>query len=181
MNKRDKLLRYGAVITIVIAAASALYSWYNPRSVPGETHYREVRVPRAYAVISKQTVTVEVVKVITKTEIREKWPDWFKTNDNLQLTAIGLVEPYRGRTECASIIDLGTGESRIVTKQLPVPLLGFENRKAIGALTNGSGFMVHGSWTFARVGNFYPSIGGGFIANRGDSTGIVGAGVTYVW
>jgi hypothetical protein len=150
-----RAVKYLPWLIALIALASALYAWYHPKpSQQGQTEFVEVPVPKPYKVISKQTVTVEVIKVITKTEIKEKWPDWFKSDENQQLTAIGIVEPYKGKTECASVISLQTGESRIVTKQLPMPLFGFMNEKELG-FRYGTEVDVFGRWTFLRVGSIY--------------------------
>ena len=175
--------REGLICTIaLIAAASAVWGWYHPTVTQGETQYVEVEVPKPYKVISKVTVTVTEIKVIEKEKVveKEKWPAWFTGDPNQQLTAVGLIEPYRGQTECASVINTMTGDSRIVTKRLPVPLFGFENTKRIGVVI-GSGFMVHGSWDFARVGNWHVSADGAFASNMGKSAAVAGVGGTYEW
>ncbi len=174
-----KIAAYIPWAIAAIALISALWAWYHPKpSNQGQPQFIEVPVPKPYAVISKQTVTVEVIKVITKTEIKEKWPDWFTGDPNQQLTAIGLIEPYRGKTECASIINLGTGESRIVAKQLPVPFFGFDNTKHIGAII-GNGFAVDAGWSFARVGNSYFGIAGAFASAAGQSVSVAGVSMRY--
>jgi hypothetical protein len=175
-----------AGIVAVIALSAALWGYYHPqiRNVPGPKviEYVNAEVPRPYAVITKQTVTVERVVVIEKEKVvtKEKWPDWFTGDKNQQLTAIGLVKPYRGDTECASVINLQSGESQIVTKRLPVPLFGFDNTMRVGA-TFGLGFEGHAEWSFARVGNFY-AIGRGTYAQNGtDKAAVAGIGFNYEW
>ena len=165
-----------------IALLSALWGWYHPtiRNVPGDTQYIEVPVPKPYKVISKQTVTVETIRVITKTEITEKWPDWFTGDPNQQLTAIGVVGPYRGKTQVASVINLGNGESRIVAKRLPIPLLGLDNTMHIG-LTIGHGLALDGGWSFFRLGNGYISASGVVASSQGQTVTVVGARFKYEW
>jgi len=152
-------------IIVLLTLTSAIYGYYHPieKNVPGDTQYKEVPVPVPYKVISKITVTVPGVTVYAKPEIKEVWPDWFTGDPNQQLTAIGLVQPYRGQTECASVINIATGDSRIVTKQLPLSLFGFDNDKWFGfgaayvfdkdGLRNQ--FDAHAGWSFVRVGNWY--------------------------
>lgn len=177
----SKYLKAIPWLIALVAVCAALWGWYHPKPSPqGQVEYVEVEVPKPYKVISRQTVTVEVIKVITKTEIKEKWPDWFKNDPNQQLTAIGIVEPYRGQAECASIINLQTGESRIVSKQLPIPLFGFENTFRAGAII-GHGFAVDAGWTFGRVGNWYGSLEGVVASSEGDTVLVGGVGIQYVW
>ncbi|HAS53452.1 MAG TPA: hypothetical protein DCS42_04595 [Nitrospiraceae bacterium] len=182
----EKIKTYTPWVITVIALASALYGYYHPKPSPqGQKEFVAAEVPKEYKAAPRTKVKTQecLVTVITKTEIviQEKWPDWFKLDDNLQLTAIGIVKPYKGETECASIINLQTGDSRIVTRQLPVPLLGFENTFYVGGLygVNG-GFMVNAGWNFARVGSFYPSVGLAYVQNGDKSAAVAGVGGTFI-
>ncbi len=167
---------------VLLALVSAVYGYYHPieRNIPGDPQYKEVPVPVPYKVISKVTVTVPGITVYAKPEIKEVWPDWFTGDPNQQLTAIGIVQPYRGQTECASVINVMTGESNIFTKRLPMPLFGFDNTKRIGVVL-GYGMLIQGEWSFARVGNIYISANGAFAESAGKSVGVAGLGGTYVW
>jgi hypothetical protein len=165
----DSLKKYAPWALAALMAASSLWAWNHPEivNVPGPTvtEYQQVEVPKPYRVISKVTVTVTEIKVLEKEKVieKEKWPEWFSGDPNQQLTAIGLVEPYRGQTECASVINLASGESRIVTKRLPLSVFGFANdlRLGVGAayVFDHDGlrqqFDFHAGWDFARAGNWY--------------------------
>jgi hypothetical protein len=161
-------------IVALVAIASALYGYYNPitKQVKGDDMYYPVEVPKPYKVISKQTVTVEKITVLVKTEIKEKYPSWFTDDPRQQLTAVGLIEPYKGYTECASVINLASGNSSIIAKKLPVPLFGFENKVRVGGIF-GLGTELHANWTFGRVGSFYIAGGvSGIISGVNKATAI---------
>lgn len=168
-----------------VAILSALWGWYHPQPLPqGQTEYVEAEIPETYKDAPKQKMETKecLVTVITKTEYVNKWPDWFSGDPNQQLTAIGLVKPYKGETECASIINLQTGDSRIVTRQLPVPLFGFENRfRAGGFIGMNGGFALDADWTFARGGNWYGSLGGVIASSGGQTVYVPGVGMHYEW
>ncbi|RJP48797.1 MAG: hypothetical protein C4586_08790 [Anaerolineaceae bacterium] len=179
----NKVIGYVFGLLVLVIASAALWAWYHPKPSPqGQPEYVEVPVPKPYKKAPKQKMPTQecLVTVITKTVIEKQWPNWFNNNPNQQLTAIGIIEPYRGKTECASIINLQTGESRIVAKQLPVSLFGFENRIRAGAVM-GHGFAVDAGWTFVRVGNWYGSLEGVFASSAGQNVLVGGVGIHGEW
>ena len=173
-----KLRELILLLIAILALSAAVYGYYHPRiiQVQGDTQFVEVEVPKYYKVVTKETITVKEIQVITKTEVKEKWPAWFTNDPTKQLTAVGLVTAYKGDTECASVFSTTTGESIIVTKRLPVPMFGFENTGRIGALI-GIGQEVHANWTFARAGSFYLTTGGTLIHNGNNNAYAVGIGI----
>ncbi len=147
--------RFAPWIIAALALAAALYSWQRPAPAP-QKEYVTVEVPKEIRVISKQTVTVTQVQVIDKerlVKVRE-FPAWVRDDAALQVTAVGVVEPYKGRTEIASTLNTKTGESVLVSKRLPLPFLEFMNEKELG-FRYGTETDVFGRWTFLRVGSFH--------------------------
>jgi hypothetical protein len=177
----NQVKNYAIVLLAVVALASMLYAWYKPPKVvtsAPQKDFQEASVPKPYAVVTKETVTVETIKVLTKKEVivKDRWPDWFTSNEAKQVTAIGMVDPYKGKTEVVSVIDIKSGESQIISKRLPLALFAFENEKAIG-MRYGTDLIIYGSWTFARVGNMYFA---GY-AEAGNGRTFVGIDGSYRW
>jgi hypothetical protein len=177
---------YGMILVALLAVSAALWGWFHPHvvNVPGPRvmEYSTVEVPKPYAVITRQTMTVEKIVVMEKVEIveKEKWPAWFTGDPNQQLTAIGIVQPWRGKTECASVINVQSGVSQIVIKPLPVPLFGFDNTMRAG-FTVGLGYEAHAEWSFARIGSLFVVARGQYAQNGADRAMVAGVGVNYEW
>jgi hypothetical protein len=174
---------YILVILVILTMSSAIYGYLHPQIVKLIERvevdiFHEVKVPKPYVVVSTVTVTVEKVVVIEKEKIKDRWPDWFVNTPDLQLSAVGLIEPYKGQTECASLFNLGTGESKIVAKKLPMPWAEFKNEWRLGGVVGiDKNMMLSGSWTFGRVGPVETSLNASYISG---GEGIIGVGLTYV-
>ena len=173
----ERALNYILGVVLVVAGIAAYKAWIRPPLEPTR-EYIEVEVPKPYAVISKVTVTVEKVVTIEKEKVItvEKWPDWFTKDDNYQLTAIGDVPPYEGITRVASVMDVKTGESRLIQNRQPLSFIEFLNEKEIG-MTYGTDIELYGRWTFLRVGSFHAAA----YASANKDKQMAGLQVSYRW
>jgi hypothetical protein len=115
----------------------------------------------------KPVIKVQYIKVPGPKEIqivekkvfieKMKLPDWVKTDDNLQGIATGVIEPYKGKTNVAALLNMTDGKAQIIAEQQPLSLFGFMNDREIGirAGINIEGkpeTTVYGKWSFARIG-----------------------------
>jgi len=100
----------------------------------------------------EKVIVIEKEKLVTKREL----PDWLKNDNNLQVTSIGLVDPYKGKTEILSMIDLNTGENKLLQRRLRLSFIQFLNEKEIG-VRYGTEFTGFAKYTFLRIGDFYIS------------------------
>jgi hypothetical protein len=78
--------------------------------------------------VAAHIITVEKEVVVEKLKL----PDWIKTDENKQVVATAEIVAYKGKTDAVAILDTKTGASEIVAKQVPLPLVGFENDKELG-------------------------------------------------
>lgn len=142
------------VIT-VLAVIAAVYAWFKPQPLP-QKEYVTVEVPRDVIKIKTVEVPVEKIVVIEKDRLKtiRQLPDWVTSNDKMQITAVGLVEPYKGKTEILSIINIDTGKSQLLQKRLSLSFIQFLNEKEIG-MRYGTEFVGFGRYTFFRAGDFH--------------------------
>ena len=140
-----------AAITII----AAVYAWFKPLPPP-QKEYVTIEVPRDIIKIKRVEVPVEKIVVIEKEKliIKRELPDWLKKEDNVQVTSIGLVQPYRGKTEVLSTINIKTGESTLLQRQLRLSFIQLLNEKEIG-VKYGTEFTSFAKYTFLRTGNLY--------------------------
>jgi len=166
-------IRTLVVIVLVLLALSALWGWY--RRPPVNTVYY-TSPPEIREVVRVQKVYVPVgtgegagkVQVLNKDEVNKKMADLppdVRANPNAQITSTGEIGPYAGRTNVANVIDTSTGVSHIVSKQVPLPPLGIECDREVGARvgyivtapggTPSIGGNVYGKWDFLRIGKVH--------------------------
>jgi hypothetical protein len=157
------------LIIALIAVASAVYSWYRPPKIVTQTRYVEVPKEKVVARIKtvkvpgpERIVTIEKERIVKALEL----PESVGNDQDKQIIAnadIPCDESVNGQS-VVTVMDTQTGESRILAKPKPLPLVGFENRKEIGArygLTNeGPEVDVYGRWDFLRVGSLHLGVYG---------------------
>lgn len=142
-------------IIAAIAVIAAIYAWFKPLPPP-QKEYVRVEVPRDIIKIKRVEVPIEKIVVIEKEKLitKRELPDWLKKDDNIQVMSIGLVQPYKGKTEVLSTINIKTGESELLQRQLRLSFFQFLNEKEIG-IRYGTDFTGFAKYTFLRTGNLY--------------------------
>jgi hypothetical protein len=155
----------GMALLALVAVIAAVVGWYKAQHQPVVSTVEYVEVPKIKTVTKIKTVKVPgptQIVTVEKTVVVEKLklPEWIKTDENKQVIATAEIQPYEGKTDAVAVLDTKTGESQIVAKQVPLPLLGFENIKEIGLragvnLKGGTETGIYGRWSFLRVGSFH--------------------------
>jgi len=166
MTLKGKIIMACVIALLIIAAGSAIYAWYAEWSKPRASRIEYVKVPEIKEVIKIKRVSVpgpERIITIEKEVIVEKLklPDWVKTDANKQVIATAEIQPHDGITNAAAIMDMKTGASEIIAKQLPPAFMAFENKKELGMRVGYSTdewsmrSTVYGRWSFARIGKVH--------------------------
>ncbi len=126
-----------------------------------QVEYREV--PKIVEKIKVREVPIEKIVVLDKKDVEKKIPELAEAvKKNEEITATGVVPPYKGKTDVASVINMDTGESKIIVKQRPLPFIEFLSEKEMGVRaglsTDGMTEDIYTRWTFLRVGKVYISL-----------------------
>ena len=182
-------IEIAAAVLAVLAITAAIVSWYRAEHPPVTSKTEYVNVPQIKTVTTIKRIPVTVEKVITieKQVVVEKLklPEQIAKDVNKQVTATGEVAPYEGKTNVVAVIDVKSGESQIVAKQVPMSFFDFESKKEIGVRYGyGSASKVnmeadiYGRWDFVRVGNVHVGVYGEVNTN-GDGKAMISAG--YRW
>lgn len=153
----------------IMAAWSSVHNWYAAQNaVPVNTWTKPpepkevIKIKRIEVPGPERIVTIEKQVVVEKLKL----PDWIKTDVNKQVIATAEIVPYEGKTNAAAILDMKTGQSEIIAKQVPLSLFGLENKKEIGVRVGYSTdewktrSTVYGRWSFARIGAMHMGIYG---------------------
>lgn len=127
----------------------------------------------------KEIVTIEKEKVVNKLEL----PDWVKTDAAKQVIATAQIQPYDGYTDTVAVLDVKTGESEIIAKQVPHTTFGFEKTKVIGVragahINSDSNVEIYGQYNFFRVGKAHMAAYGE-LDTEGDAK--IMLGIEYRW
>jgi hypothetical protein len=174
-----KVLLLVIIVIALLALAAAVRSWYREPSVITKTEY--VTVPQEKIVEKIRTVAVpgpERIVTIEKPVIVDKLdlPREIADNDALQIVANADMPATKAGYSTCAVLDTGTGVSRIIAKEKPLPFFALLNEKELGGRvgysTGGVAVDLYGRWTFARMGSVY--LGGyaecaGTVASSGGS------------
>jgi hypothetical protein len=166
----SKIIPWILSVIALIAIASATVAWYKAQNQKPVSTVEYIKVPQIKTVTKikevkvpgpTQIITVEKEVVVEKLKL----PDWIKTDENKQVVATAEIAAYKGKTDAVAILDTKTGASEIVAKQVPLPLVGFENDKELGlragvSLKGSTEVGVYGRWSFLRVGNIHLGVYG---------------------
>ena len=163
---KQKIVIVILLLLASLAAASSVYNWYEGQKKPPtpgtwitpkpivQIKYIKVPGPKEIQIVEKKVI-VEKIKL----------PDWVKTDDNLQGIATAIIEPYKGKTNVVTLLNMTDGKAQILTEQQPLALFGFVNDREVGirAGINIKGepeTTVYGKWSFVRVGNVHVGVYG---------------------
>jgi len=161
------------ILVIILFLSSMIWNWYHPRVV---TEFQEVEVPKEIIRIEKvEVLGPEVVKVIEKTKIVRifKLPDWIVKDKNEQIIAAGKAVCSGSNLSIACLLNVKTGEGKIIQKLDRRSFFGFPNKKTIEAQYGVRQVTtILGSYEFFRIAGFNIKIYG-----RLDQEGEADAGV----
>jgi len=142
----------------ILLLASSIWAWRkNPvtnevfTEVPKiVTKVKYVRVPVAGGKI-QALEKEEVVKQIPGL------PETIINDDKIQITSTGKIAPYEGQTHVVNVLDVETGVSNILAKQVPLGFFGLDRNRAVGfrALMHTSGNPqadIFVEWGLIRLG-----------------------------
>lgn len=147
-----------AVIAIV-ALAIAGYAVTRPPKIKIQKEYIKVPEIKIVTTIKRVKVPVKEVEVIEKEKIIEvlkEIPQAIKDDPNKQITATGVIEPHKGKTDVIATLDTQTGKTEVLAHPRPLPFAEFLNEREIGARygisTGGQVADIYGRWTVGRLG-----------------------------
>jgi hypothetical protein len=159
----EKYLKYIIVVVVLLAAASAVWAWFNPRTVIQEK-FIEVEVPKEIVRIERVEILVEKIVVIEKEAVMKTVfvPEYVRKDEDKQITAVGQVPPHDGKTSVVAVFDTSTGETKLNFRQERPPFFAFTNYRELG-IRYGFGTMgreadLYGRWSFVRVGTLHLGI-----------------------
>ena len=162
-----------------LVGASALHSWFSDKPTVSQREYIPAKEIKKAEKIKHKKITVKSqIDVLDKDEAIEKLKinDPVKSDKNKEITATAEIQPYDGKTNVISVLDTSAGTSEIIAKQVPLSLVGFENKKELGVRVGYSTdefemrSTVYGRWQFLRVGNFHMGVYGE-ANSRGEGIG----------
>ena len=153
-------------IGLVVLATSMFYS-YQVEQPAHTKHFTEAPPIKKAAPLPKEEIPVEKVVVLKKDAAVKKitLPAAVADDPAKQITGTASLRPSKGGSDVVAVIDTVSGETTILSREKPLPLLGFENQKRIGM---GYGYTtqglpetkLYGEYTFIRIGNVYGSVYG---------------------
>ncbi len=158
MIKRLPIYLLAAVA--LLAAASAVWGWYHPKTVVREV-FVEVEVPKVVMKIERVEIEVEKIVVIEKMALGKTvyLPAAVRDDEDKQVTAVGEVPPHDGKTSVVAVFDTSSGETKLNFRQEPPPFFAFMNDKELGIRygmgIGGRQVDLYARWTFVRVGAFH--------------------------
>ena len=146
--------RTALVIVAILAACSALWNWYHPRTVAGPSQW----VPVLNTVTKYETVPgPERIRVIEKGHIKPQLPASVTANPNQQVTAVVDVPASPAGHTAVSTLNMTTGETSVIVQEKRLPLFGFPNERKLQALYGVTSegrqeAVARIEWDFARIG-----------------------------
>jgi hypothetical protein len=103
----------------------------------------------------ERIVTIEKPVIVDKLDLPREIAD----NDALQIVANADMPATKAGYSTCAVLDTGTGVSRIIAKEKPLPFFALLNEKEIGGRiggsTKGAAVDLYARWSFARAGNIY--------------------------
>jgi hypothetical protein len=103
----------------------SLLHWFHIPQSPQVDEFKPVVEIKKAKKIQKIMVPVERVKVLEKEKsVKElKLPEIIAKDESKQVTATAEVTAYKGTTEVITTIDTRTGETEVLARKKPMPLL----------------------------------------------------------
>lgn len=173
MNRRNikRLVIFAVTVLFLIAAASAMWSWYASKPpleagqyavLPGIKKVAGAKKVRVAG--PREIVTIDKAAAAAKLDL----PGHIAGDDSKQVIATAEVPPYEGKTDVVAVMDTAKGTAGLIARRQPLPLVAFIDRKEIGirgglvAGRDGTGCRadVYGRWTFVRVGSVHAGMYG---------------------
>lgn len=110
---------------------------------------------------------------------RDLLPESVKRDTDKEVTAVATVPEHKGDTTVIAVIDTGTGETTLETRQERPSLFELSNAKVLGIRydINRKG-TLYGSWEFLRVGAFHMELYGEI---NSENRAYAGVGIEYRW
>lgn len=157
---KTKIILAVIAVIAVIALVIAGYAITRPPKVKIQKEYVKVPEIRTVTKIKRVKVPVKEVEVIEKekiVEVLKEIPQAVKDDPNKQITATGIVEPHKGKTDVIATFDTQTGKTELLAKARPLPFAEFLNEKEFGVRygvsTGGQVADIYGRWIVGRLGN----------------------------
>lgn len=184
LTLKVKLVGGVIIFVLFVALLGSIYGWYREMNKPVTSTVRYVDVEKIKEVEKIKKVNVpgpkEIITIEKKVLVeKEKLPDWFVSDKNEQAIATGVVPPYKGDTNVIATLNTETGKGNLVTRQVPLSFLRFENERQfygkIGYSTNSEiQVTLGGQYKFAGIGNIDVGLfveGRGYFENGTQNTG----------
>lgn len=172
----------------LLAAAAGAVSWYRAQSAPPASTIAFVQQAPAVKVATVEVPGPATLKVLNKAKVAKKLPlpETVTQNEAQQVTATASLPAHEGKTTVATVTDTQTGESVILAKQEPLPLVDFESVKELGVRVGPSldrdGMQTageaYGRWQFLRVGRAHLGVYGE-VGSRGEARAQLECGVRW--
>lgn len=155
------------LLILCVVCASALFFWYKEPPEKLSSHYTRPPPITTASEIPKDTLKVTQVKVLRKSEATKKLglPPEISKDPTKEITATADIPATRNGAEVVAVFDTSTGDTTLLAKSKPVPLIAFETEKRLGIGYGLTSRMtqeaaVYADYTFLRAGNIYAGIRG---------------------
>lgn len=158
---RGNVLLIVFFIIAAVAASSAAWNWYHPQvKTITQTEYRTVTQEKVVEKIKRVEVPGPTrIITIDKQTIADKL-DIHPISDNEQIISNADIPPSESGTSAVTVLNMDTGESKIIAKEKPLSLFGFPSNVEAGlryglATQSGQEGDLFARWQFLRVGKVY--------------------------
>lgn len=181
-----RLIRDVVAIAVVAAViALGIYTWRNRPEPLTQQAYTALPPERQVADVPRVTVPVAAVQAYDKTKLVKQLPAMAHelAPANRQAIANARIPATRGGASAVAVLDTTSGESRIVVKEIPPPLVEFEGDGALGLRYGINSDLakegtLYGRLNILRVGNVHL---GAYAELNTDAEAKAQASIEYRW
>jgi hypothetical protein len=149
------------IVIAAVAVTSATYNWYHPKvKTITQTEYRTVTEQKEVVKIKRVEIPGPVrIITIDKQTIADKL-DIHPLADNEHIISNADIPPSESGTSAVTVLNMDTGESKIIAKEKPFSLFGFPSNIEAGlryglASQSGQEGELFTRWQFLRIGKIY--------------------------
>lgn len=127
----NKYLTYVVICVVLLLAGQWVYKYYNPEPIVQKEYTplkEKIDVPK-HEIPIKRLVVLDKKKAVKKLPAL---PESIKSDDNKQITATAVVEPYEGKTSVVAITDIEKGSTELIAKREPISFISLVPKFEVG-------------------------------------------------
>ena len=128
----NKYIIIALIAVALLVMGQNLYRWYNPEVVVQKEYVplkEKIDVPKKEIPV-KKLVVLDKEKAVKKLK---DLPEAVRQDENKQITATAVVDPYEGKTSVVAVTDIEKGTTELLAKREPLPLISLKPKFEVGA------------------------------------------------